>query len=375
VSGEHCFTRKLVKKLKWRSGKKEGVQVYDLYYDLLREFKLSGQKTLDASPQHLFQGKQARTIQLRRMESFRTARTSARKNRSTSFGTVEMLRGTELSGGTPPVAPSVVASSYASSFQTAKTAVTVLLGHSIFRGEDSSDCNEEYEAEIPDGEVDEAPESSQTAAADKPLSEADRQFSEVVNQNLGVLQSFSDKTHGDWDLLIREEQSKQPDPLCNPRRVVREIQKLHMTSDFSGGFYTLAPISDSDINEWQATIRGPPDSPYEGGVFFVRLSLKNTDYPMRPPIVWFATPIYHPNITSKGAICLDILKEAWTGALQLKNVAISLSVLMQHPNFDEPVDDSAHIGVQGRESPDLFHRTAREWTERYAMGKTVLGSE
>ena len=67
---------------------------------------------------------------------------------------------------------------------------------------------------------------------------------------------------------------------------------------------------------WQATIMGPPDSPYQGGVFFLTIHFP-TDYPFKPPKVAFSTRIYHPNINSNGSICLDILRSQWSPALTI----------------------------------------------------------
>uniref|UniRef100_A0A182MVI4 E2 ubiquitin-conjugating enzyme n=1 Tax=Anopheles culicifacies TaxID=139723 RepID=A0A182MVI4_9DIPT len=67
---------------------------------------------------------------------------------------------------------------------------------------------------------------------------------------------------------------------------------------------------------WQATIMGPPDSPYQGGVFFLTIHFP-TDYPFKPPKVAFTTRIYHPNINSNGSICLDILRSQWSPALTI----------------------------------------------------------
>lgn len=72
---------------------------------------------------------------------------------------------------------------------------------------------------------------------------------------------------------------------------------------------------------WQATIMGPGDSPYSGGVFFLAIHFP-TDYPFKPPKVNFTTRIYHPNINSNGSICLDILRDQWSPALTISKGAI-----------------------------------------------------
>ncbi|CAG7900916.1 unnamed protein product [Brassica rapa] len=74
---------------------------------------------------------------------------------------------------------------------------------------------------------------------------------------------------------------------------------------------------------WQATIMGPSDSPFAGGVFLVSIHFP-PDYPFKPPKVSFRTKVYHPNINSNGSICLDILKEQWSPALTVSKVIISL---------------------------------------------------
>lgn len=71
-----------------------------------------------------------------------------------------------------------------------------------------------------------------------------------------------------------------------------------------------------DLFHWQATIMGPSDSPYSGGVFFLEITFP-TDYPFKPPKVNFRSKIYHPNINSNGSICLDILRDQWSPALTI----------------------------------------------------------
>jgi len=120
---------------------------------------------------------------------------------------------------------------------------------------------------------------------------------------------------------------------------------------------------DSDLFNWTASIMGPDDSSYTGGVFFLNIQFPN-DYPFKPPKVNFTTRIYHPNINSNGAICLDILKDQWSPALTISKVLLSISSLLTDPNPDDPlVPEIAHVYKTDR---TRYDNTAREWTNRYA---------
>ena len=70
-----------------------------------------------------------------------------------------------------------------------------------------------------------------------------------------------------------------------------------------------------------------------GGIFKLELFLTE-DYPMAPPKVRFLTKIYHPNIDKLGRICLDILKDKWSPALQIRTVLLSIQALLSAPNPD-----------------------------------------
>uniref|UniRef100_A0A4W6CNW8 E2 ubiquitin-conjugating enzyme n=1 Tax=Lates calcarifer TaxID=8187 RepID=A0A4W6CNW8_LATCA len=154
---------------------------------------------------------------------------------------------------------------------------------------------------------------------------------------------------------------------------------------------SAGPVGE-DMFHWQATIMGPPDSPYQGGVFFLTIHFP-TDYPFKPPKVAFTTRIYHPNINSNGSICLDILRSQWSPALTiskgkkhpaydvnryrficrllnvppvfLSTVLLSICSLLCDPNPDDPlVPEIARIY---KTDPVRYNKTAQDWTQKYAM--------
>ncbi|TCD70720.1 Ubiquitin-conjugating enzyme E2 4 [Steccherinum ochraceum] len=126
---------------------------------------------------------------------------------------------------------------------------------------------------------------------------------------------------------------------------------------------SAGPTGDN-MFQWQATIMGPGDSPYAGGVFFLSITFP-TDYPFKPPKVSFTTKIYHPNINANGSICLDILRDQWSPALTISKVLLSICSMLTDPNPDDPlVPDIAHLYKTDR---TRYEATAREWTRKYAI--------
>jgi len=81
----------------------------------------------------------------------------------------------------------------------------------------------------------------------------------------------------------------------------------------------------------------------------------------------FITKVYHPNVSSaSGAICLDILKDAWSPVLTLKSTLISLQSLLCSPEPNDPQD--AEVAKHYTTSKNSFNETAVYWTQIYAGG-------
>ncbi|KAK4747680.1 hypothetical protein SAY87_014266 [Trapa incisa] len=144
------------------------------------------------------------------------------------------------------------------------------------------------------------------------------------------------------------------------KRISRELKDLENDPPAN---CSAGPVGD-DIFKWQATIIGPEDSPYNGGVFSLSIRFP-PDYPFKPPKIVFDTKVFHPNINSSGQICLDILKDRWSPVLTISHALLSICSLLTDPNPDDPLDpEIARLYKHDRRK---YEETARSWTSMYAM--------
>ena len=124
-----------------------------------------------------------------------------------------------------------------------------------------------------------------------------------------------------------------------------------------------ASLVNGDYLHWKGTIYGPTKTPYESGIFHLDISIPAT-YPFKAPKVKFITKVYHPNINNRGDICLDILKNQWSPALQIEQVLLSICSLLQDPNPDDPLDpDAAKLY---KDDLEKYKTIVREYVAKYA---------
>lgn len=103
------------------------------------------------------------------------------------------------------------------------------------------------------------------------------------------------------------------------KRLMREAKELHDATEE----YFAQPLEDN-LFEWHFTVRGPPESDFEGGVYHGRVILP-PDYPMKPPSIILLTPNGRFEINKK--ICLSISghhPESWQPSWSLRTALLAI---------------------------------------------------
>ncbi|KAJ7843331.1 ubiquitin-conjugating enzyme/RWD-like protein [Mycena olivaceomarginata] len=74
-------------------------------------------------------------------------------------------------------------------------------------------------------------------------------------------------------------------------------------------------------------------------------------YPFQPVKMKFITKVYHLNASSaSGAICLDILKDAWSPVFTLKSTLISLRRFLCGPRAERPAGRRGHEALHDEQA-------------------------
>ncbi|ESQ30886.1 hypothetical protein EUTSA_v10012239mg [Eutrema salsugineum] len=121
-----------------------------------------------------------------------------------------------------------------------------------------------------------------------------------------------------------------------------------------------------DIYEWQEMLLGPLSSPYEGGIFFISIRFP-PDYPFKPPMVSWKTPILHPNIDKPRVFHPLLITATWKVGTTVKELLQALHDMLLHPKVEEENNYLADIACMCVLEPERFKKEARLMTEAHTM--------
>jgi ubiquitin-conjugating enzyme E2 H len=151
------------------------------------------------------------------------------------------------------------------------------------------------------------------------------------------------------------------------RRREQDVMKL-MMSDYK------VELVEDNISEFHVVFKGPPESPYEGGVWRVHVELPEA-YPYKSPSIGFINKIYHPNIDEgAGSVCLDVINQTWSPMFDLVNVFETfLPQLLLYPNPSDPLNGEA--AALHMRDPTAYQKKVKDYVARYAKAEDVAALE
>lgn len=147
------------------------------------------------------------------------------------------------------------------------------------------------------------------------------------------------------------------------KAITRELQDLHTSAEVRD-LGVRVGINEANITDISAELDGPPGTPFEGGLFRMKLVLP-PDFPASPPKGFFTTKIWHPNVSKSGEICVNVLKRDWKPDLGLRHVLLVIRCLLIEPYPESALNEEA--GKALLEDYAEYERYAKLMTSLHAQ--------
>ncbi|KAJ0055397.1 hypothetical protein NL108_016877 [Boleophthalmus pectinirostris] len=171
---------------------------------------------------------------------------------------------------------------------------------------------------------------------------------------------MSDKVTVTEDALkIKIREAKDGRFMERDRRILEELKNLHCHPH---PFFQIFP-SETDFTFWKLLMEGPPDTPYDTGVFELFCQF-GPDYPVKPPTVRFITSIYHCNINNVGRICHNIFDRGYNAHVTMREILNAVYGLLIAPEPQDPLDSI--LAEEYLTNPQKYAEEAKNHTEKSA---------
>ena len=158
------------------------------------------------------------------------------------------------------------------------------------------------------------------------------------------------------------------------KQIKAEYENLNRCPNQNIGV-TVGLVDQENIFDWRATLTGPKDSSYRGGVFILNIHFPD-NYPQKAPEVCFKTPIYHVNVNPNksnmdgaeplGHVCISTLNW-WRPEYKMAEVLTNIFGLFYMANPESPYGIDRADEFRNRRA--LYEDKIKFFTRKYANPK------
>jgi ubiquitin-protein ligase len=180
---------------------------------------------------------------------------------------------------------------------------------------------------------------------------------------------------------LNEIKSGQKTSVSCMKRLSTEIPTLANDLPIHEDASIFLRVDETNPRAMRALITGPPDTPYDSGIFIFDIYLP-PDYPIGIPMVNFTNTggkRFNPNLYNCGKVCLSILgtyvgptasqTEKWNTSSTLYQVLLSIQgqILVEHPYFNEPGYQHHYKTAIGDKNSVEYNKKVYAYTMQHAM--------